>query len=162
MGLTRQVARAGRTTGSLRTPRRARGDQGGWHGLLVGASTAATYPRRLPAGAIRVPPQSLNPSGRLQGALRGHFQYQPQHATATFSVRRCVQRLALTISCRCGVESTVLDALRQPPAVLRPGGATYEQLRELPGLEGLQVRHGSGFMGVVRCCARLSRRCQWP
>jgi L-threonylcarbamoyladenylate synthase len=42
-------------------------------------------------------------------------------------------------ACGCGVESTVLDALRVPPAVLRPGGATVEALSRLPGLEGLQV-----------------------
>ncbi|KAI9310353.1 DHBP synthase RibB-like alpha/beta domain-containing protein [Dichotomocladium elegans] len=39
--------------------------------------------------------------------------------------------------CRVGVESTVLDGLRQPPAILRPGGVTYEAL--LPYLPGLQV-----------------------
>lgn len=59
------------------------------------------------------------------------------------------------------MESTVLDALRSPPAVLRPGGATYEQLRELPGLEGLQVLHGSGINRWVQCCARLSRQSRW-
>ncbi|KAI9262341.1 DHBP synthase RibB-like alpha/beta domain-containing protein [Phascolomyces articulosus] len=42
-------------------------------------------------------------------------------------------------ACDVGVESTVLDGLRQPPAILRPGGVTYESLQVLPGLEGLQV-----------------------
>ncbi|ORZ18782.1 DHBP synthase RibB-like alpha/beta domain-containing protein [Absidia repens] len=41
--------------------------------------------------------------------------------------------------CGVGVESTVLDGLRQPPAILRPGGATYETLQHLEGMEGLQV-----------------------
>ncbi|RUS17665.1 DHBP synthase RibB-like alpha/beta domain-containing protein [Endogone sp. FLAS-F59071] len=41
--------------------------------------------------------------------------------------------------CDFGIESTVLDALRHPPAILRPGGVTYEQLKEVPGLEALQV-----------------------
>ena len=41
--------------------------------------------------------------------------------------------------CVCGIESTVLDGLRISPAVLRPGGVTFEQLRVLQGLEGLQV-----------------------
>lgn len=51
-------------------------------------------------------------------------------------------RLPLIIdggACSSGLESTVLDALRQPPAILRPGGVTYEQLRQLEGLAGLQV-----------------------
>ncbi|KAI8142433.1 DHBP synthase RibB-like alpha/beta domain-containing protein [Fennellomyces sp. T-0311] len=41
--------------------------------------------------------------------------------------------------CNVGVESTVLDGLRQPPAILRPGGVTYEALERLPGMENLQV-----------------------
>eukprot|EP00775_Hariotina_reticulata_P004003 gene4003-4253_t len=43
-------------------------------------------------------------------------------------------------SCCCGVESTVLDGLRQPPVVLRPGGVTAEQLLQfVPEMSGLQV-----------------------
>ncbi|KAG2423700.1 hypothetical protein HXX76_015090 [Chlamydomonas incerta] len=42
-------------------------------------------------------------------------------------------------ACSCGVESTVLDALRSPPAILRPGGVTREDLMGYPGLEALQV-----------------------
>ncbi|KAG2174310.1 hypothetical protein INT43_004333 [Umbelopsis isabellina] len=41
--------------------------------------------------------------------------------------------------CDFGIESTVLDGLRSPPAILRPGGCTYEDIRELPGMEKLQV-----------------------
>ncbi|GAA5810458.1 hypothetical protein MFLAVUS_003879 [Mucor flavus] len=42
-------------------------------------------------------------------------------------------------SCNVGVESTVLDGLRNPPAILRPGGLTYELLKNVPGMEKLQV-----------------------
>jgi L-threonylcarbamoyladenylate synthase len=39
-------------------------------------------------------------------------------------------------ACRVGVESTVIDAFATPPLVLRPGGVTIEQLRELlPDIE---------------------------
>eukprot|EP00201_Polytomella_parva_P004399 CAMPEP_0175078646 /NCGR_PEP_ID=MMETSP0052_2-20121109/24270_1 /TAXON_ID=51329 ORGANISM="Polytomella parva, Strain SAG 63-3" /NCGR_SAMPLE_ID=MMETSP0052_2 /ASSEMBLY_ACC=CAM_ASM_000194 /LENGTH=450 /DNA_ID=CAMNT_0016348663 /DNA_START=76 /DNA_END=1425 /DNA_ORIENTATION=+ len=41
--------------------------------------------------------------------------------------------------CLGGVESTVLDALRNPPVILRPGGVTWEELCRLPSLKGLQV-----------------------
>lgn len=34
----------------------------------------------------------------------------------------------------------VLDALRSPPVILRPGGVTYEQLVKYPGMQQLQVR----------------------
>ncbi|TPX49434.1 hypothetical protein SeLEV6574_g01458 [Synchytrium endobioticum] len=46
--------------------------------------------------------------------------------------------------CLSGVESTVLDGLSCPPAILRPGGVTYEELRGLKGMEGLRV-HGRDF-----------------
>jgi L-threonylcarbamoyladenylate synthase len=41
--------------------------------------------------------------------------------------------------CDCGIESTVLDGLRSPPVVLRPGSITYESLSKFPTLQGLQV-----------------------
>ncbi|CAO3649901.1 unnamed protein product [Cunninghamella echinulata] len=41
--------------------------------------------------------------------------------------------------CNVGLESTVLDGLRTPPAILRPGGATYEMLKSIEGMDGLQV-----------------------
>lgn len=46
-------------------------------------------------------------------------------------------------ACACGVESTVLDGLRSPPVVLRPGGVTAEQLGLCPDMQGLQVSYRS-------------------
>jgi tRNA A37 threonylcarbamoyladenosine synthetase subunit TsaC/SUA5/YrdC len=48
--------------------------------------------------------------------------------------------------CGFGVESTVLDGLRMPPVVLRPGGVTAEQLEAAPEMAGLQV--GFDALGV--------------
>ena len=56
-------------------------------------------------------------------------------------------------SCQVGVESTVLDGLRQPPAVLRPGGVTAEELEVYPGLEQLGVSESEGGGGVGAWCA---------
>ncbi|KAF1979759.1 translation factor [Bimuria novae-zelandiae CBS 107.79] len=41
--------------------------------------------------------------------------------------------------CEVGVESTVVDGLSHPPAILRPGGVTVEQLRQCPGWEDVRV-----------------------
>jgi L-threonylcarbamoyladenylate synthase len=41
--------------------------------------------------------------------------------------------------CEVGVESTVVDGLSYPPAILRPGGITVEQLRQCPGWEDVRV-----------------------
>ncbi|KAI3395416.1 hypothetical protein diail_1345 [Diaporthe ilicicola] len=40
-------------------------------------------------------------------------------------------------ACGVGVESTVVDALCGPPVVLRPGGVSVEELREVEGWEGV-------------------------
>ncbi|ORX61063.1 hypothetical protein BCR36DRAFT_579126, partial [Piromyces finnis] len=42
-------------------------------------------------------------------------------------------------ACNLGVESTVLDGIRIPPAILRPGSVTFEKLRVVPGMENIQV-----------------------
>jgi L-threonylcarbamoyladenylate synthase len=42
-------------------------------------------------------------------------------------------------ACDVGVESTVLDGLRTPPAILRPGGLTFEDLKQISSMERLQV-----------------------
>ncbi|KAH6610491.1 translation factor [Trichoderma cornu-damae] len=39
--------------------------------------------------------------------------------------------------CQVGVESTVVDGLCEPPAVLRPGGIGMEELRSCPGWENV-------------------------
>lgn len=41
--------------------------------------------------------------------------------------------------CSVGVESTVVDGLSSPPSILRPGGISVEQLRSVPGWEGVVV-----------------------
>ncbi|KAG0237568.1 hypothetical protein BGW41_008368 [Actinomortierella wolfii] len=41
--------------------------------------------------------------------------------------------------CSFGIESTVVDGLRVPPAILRPGGVTYEQIRRVKNMEDVQV-----------------------
>lgn len=41
--------------------------------------------------------------------------------------------------CEVGVESTVVDGLSHPPAILRPGGVTVEQLRQCPGWEDVRI-----------------------
>ncbi|KAG0254586.1 hypothetical protein DFQ27_006759 [Actinomortierella ambigua] len=41
--------------------------------------------------------------------------------------------------CSFGIESTVVDGLRVPPAILRPGGVTYEQIQRVKNMEQVQV-----------------------
>lgn len=43
--------------------------------------------------------------------------------------------------CDIGVESTVVDGLSHPPALLRPGGLSLEQIRSVPGWEDTQIAY---------------------
>lgn len=50
--------------------------------------------------------------------------------------------------CGVGVESTVVDGLSQPPAILRPGGIGIEELRKCEGWENVQVGYHDGVLDV--------------
>ncbi|KAJ5676202.1 Threonylcarbamoyl-AMP synthase [Penicillium macrosclerotiorum] len=47
-----------------------------------------------------------------------------------------------------GVESTVIDGLCDPPAILRPGGIGIEELRECAGWENVGVAYHDGTLDV--------------
>ncbi|KAK6348669.1 hypothetical protein TWF718_006457 [Orbilia javanica] len=47
-------------------------------------------------------------------------------------------------SCTVGLESTVVDGLSSPPAILRPGGVSLEQIRACEGWEGVIVHKEDG------------------
>ncbi|KAL8790708.1 MAG: hypothetical protein Q9195_006250 [Heterodermia aff. obscurata] len=46
--------------------------------------------------------------------------------------------------CDVGVESTVVDGLSSPPAILRPGGVSAESLRQCPGWEEVVLGYKDG------------------
>lgn len=48
--------------------------------------------------------------------------------------------------CDVGVESTVVDGLSDPPAILRPGGISIEQIRQCPGWEEVVVGYQDAAM----------------
>jgi L-threonylcarbamoyladenylate synthase len=83
---------------------------------------------------------SANSSGRPSPTTASHVM-DDLFGQSEAGVRGCGPAMVLDGGpCSCGVESTVLDAFtRSPPAILRPGGATFEQLFSLDGLRGLTV-----------------------
>ncbi|RDA88195.1 hypothetical protein CP532_6791 [Ophiocordyceps camponoti-leonardi (nom. inval.)] len=61
---------------------------------------------------------------------------RPSPTTAQHVVDDLGGRIELVLDggpCRVGVESTVVDGLCSPPAILRPGGVSIEDLRTCPG-----------------------------
>ncbi|KAI9038633.1 L-threonylcarbamoyladenylate synthase [Aspergillus affinis] len=51
-------------------------------------------------------------------------------------------------ACGVGVESTVVDGLSEPPAILRPGGIGIEELRTCAGWENVQIGYNDGSLEV--------------
>lgn len=58
--------------------------------------------------------------------------------------------------CDVGVESTVVDGLSSPPAILRPGGISLEQLRACPGWEGCIIGYKDKAQGSAEGDAKGS------
>ncbi|KAF3906052.1 hypothetical protein ABW21_db0207159 [Orbilia brochopaga] len=66
----------------------------------------------------------------------------PSPTTAKHVAEDLYKRVELILDggpCTVGVESTVVDGLSNPPAILRPGGVSLEQLRACPGWENVVV-----------------------
>ncbi|KAI9340854.1 protein SUA5 [Obelidium mucronatum] len=70
------------------------------------------------------------------------------------------QRILLILDggpCEGGLESTVLDALRSPPCVLRPGGVTVEMIQTIPGFENTAVfKKGSAVVSEKELIAPVT------
>lgn len=110
--------------------------------LVADAVTAG-----LPTMAVRMPAHPvalrlIEACGFPLAAPSANSSGRPSPTQAAHVVSDLGGRIPLVLDggpCGCGVESTVLDALRSPPAVLRPGGVMFEQLVHLEGLHDLQV-----------------------
>ncbi|CAO3674052.1 unnamed protein product [Rhizopus stolonifer] len=88
------------------------------HPIARGLIEACGFPLAAP---------SANSSGKPSPTLASHVYHDLQG------------RIPLILdggACDVGVESTVLDGLRQPPAILRPGGLNFETLQSvMPDLQ---------------------------
>ncbi|KAK6340526.1 hypothetical protein TWF696_008852 [Orbilia brochopaga] len=78
----------------------------------------------------------------------------PSPTTAKHVAEDLYKRVELILdggACIVGVESTVVDGLSDPPAILRPGGVSLEQIRACPGWENVIVHKedSSGASGVA-------------
>ncbi|KAL8994030.1 MAG: hypothetical protein Q9169_005890 [Polycauliona sp. 2 TL-2023] len=70
---------------------------------------------------------------------------KPSPTTAAHVLQDLDGRIDLIIDggpCLIGIESTVVDGLTSPPAILRPGGISIEMIRQCPGWEHAAVAYG--------------------
>nr|KAJ3419931.1 hypothetical protein HK105_006325 [Polyrhizophydium stewartii] len=117
--------------------------------LLVPASSKV--PRTVTAGhatvAVRMPSHPvaralIERCGFPLAAPSANTSGRPSPTLAAHVMADLGGRIPLVVdggACRSGVESTVVDGLRPVPAILRPGGVTYEQIRAVPGFENVTV-----------------------
>jgi len=122
--------------------------------ILLPASPAipAAVTAGQPTMAVRMPSHPvaralIAATGRPLAAPSANTSGRPSPTSAAHVAQDLAGAIPLVLdggAAACGLESTVLDALRRPPVVLRPGGVTAEALAALPGLEGLQVRWQPG------------------
>lgn len=118
-----------------------------------GGGGGGTRPRLAPevsAGqltfGVRMPASPLarlliHAADRPLAAPSANASTRPSPTAATHVAADLGGRIAIVLdggSCQVGVESTVVDGLGDgPPAVLRPGGIGIDELRRVPGWEGV-------------------------
>jgi L-threonylcarbamoyladenylate synthase len=99
-----------------------------------------TFGARMPRSIIAL--SLLRLCGRPLAAPSANASTRPSPTAAEHvhdDLNTKIRRIIDGGPCEVGVESTVVDGLSNPPAILRPGGVTVEQLRQCPGWENVVV-----------------------
>ncbi|KAJ3116774.1 hypothetical protein HDU96_008791 [Phlyctochytrium bullatum] len=123
-----------------------------WPGPLTillprGPSIPTAVTAGHPSVAVRMPSSPIaraliDRCGFPIAAPSANTSGRPSPTAASHVLKDLNGRVALILDggdAQGGVESTVLDGLSDPPAILRPGGVTFEDLQRFPGMERLRV-----------------------
>ncbi|KAI4208435.1 MAG: hypothetical protein LQ349_009725, partial [Xanthoria aureola] len=95
-------------------------------------------------------------AGRPLAAPSANASTKPSPTTAAHVLHDLAGRIDLIIDggpCTVGIESTVVDGLTRPPAILRPGGVSIDMIRQCPGWEHVAIGYSnshSAQMGAPR------------
>lgn len=108
----------------------------------------------LPTFGVRVPSSPLARlliylTDRPLAAPSANASTKPSPTTAQHVMTDLEGRIEYILdggACSVGVESTVVDGLSSPPAILRPGGIGIEEIRACPGWEDVQVGYKDGAL----------------
>lgn len=93
-----------------------------------------TFGARMPSSPLAL--SLIKLTGRPLAAPSANASTKPSPTTAQHVMHDLDGRIELILDggpCQVGVESTVVDGLSEPPAVLRPGGVSMDELRSCPG-----------------------------
>ncbi|KAF9883826.1 hypothetical protein FE257_002763 [Aspergillus nanangensis] len=112
-------------------------------------SNLTTFGVRMPASPLAR--LLIHVTDRPLAAPSANASTKPSPTSAEHVYHDLQGRIDLILDggmCGVGVESTVVDGLSDPPAVLRPGGIGIEELRTCPGWERVQVGYHDGTLDV--------------
>ena len=101
----------------------------------------------LPTFGVRMPSSAfarllIHVADRPLAAPSANASTKPSPTTAQHVYHDLQGRIDLVLDggpCGVGVESTVVDGLSDPPAILRPGGIGIDEIKACPGWENVQV-----------------------
>lgn len=108
----------------------------------------STFGVRIPRNAIAL--ALIRLANRPIAAPSANASTKPSPTAAEHVKEDLHGRLRTIIDggpCDVGVESTVVDGLSSPPAILRPGGISLEQLRSCPGWESCVIGYKDKAQG---------------
>jgi len=101
-------------------------------------STLPTFGARMPRNLLAL--ALIKTADRPIAAPSANASTKPSPTAAEHVLHDLSGRIETILDggpCDVGVESTVVDGLCSPPAVLRPGGVSIAQLRQVRGWEGV-------------------------
>ncbi|KAI4271115.1 MAG: hypothetical protein LQ337_006239 [Flavoplaca oasis] len=105
----------------------------------------STFGVRMPSSRLALALIYL--AGLPIAAPSANASTKPSPTTAAHVLHDLSGRIDLIIdggSCSVGLESTVVDGLTRPPAILRPGGVSIEMIRQCTGWEHVVIGYSSG------------------
>ncbi|CRG84600.1 hypothetical protein PISL3812_01863 [Talaromyces islandicus] len=113
----------------------------------AGSPLAKEVTANLTTFGVRMPSSAfarllIHVADRPLAAPSANASTKPSPTTAQHVYDDLKGRIDLILdggSCGVGVESTVVDGLSDPPAILRPGGIGIEEIRACPGWEKVKV-----------------------
>ncbi|KAJ5103159.1 Threonylcarbamoyl-AMP synthase [Penicillium argentinense] len=112
-------------------------------------SKLTTFGARMPSSPLAR--LLIHATGRPLAAPSANASTKPSPTTAQHVHHDLKGRIDLILdggASGVGVESTVVDGLCDPPAILRPGGIGIDELRECAGWENVTVAYKDGTLDI--------------
>ncbi|KAI4281636.1 MAG: hypothetical protein L6R38_003544 [Xanthoria sp. 2 TBL-2021] len=104
----------------------------------------STFGVRMPSSRLAL--ALIHLAGLPLAAPSANASTRPSPTTAAHVLHDLSGRIDLIIDggpCMVGIESTVVDGLTSPPAILRPGGVSIEMIRQCRGWEHVAIGYSN-------------------